>query len=200
MGFIYVCDKTSKSKVLITWVSKEDHGLQIGVHGLIVFLDAEKFENYFFAEVSQRITSINIRYFKDVRVPITSHTIFMHSVSSRKFSLQKLNSLSLFLTLNKICYSPVDILYVSVVCAVSPPSSVQSCNVCSLIFKSKRRQWRREAVTAAWRFIPPPWRLYFPLCPFVGWFVGWLICQQDDTKTAKWMSTKLGWRMCLGSE
>lgn len=140
MGFIYVCDKTSKSKVLITWVSKEDHGLQIGVHGLIVFLDAEKFENYFFAEVSQRITSINIRYFKDVRVPITSHTIFMHSVSSRKFSLQKLNSLSLFLTLNKICYSPVDILYVSVVCAVSPPSSVQSCNVCSLIFKSKRRQ------------------------------------------------------------
>lgn len=65
---------------------------------------------------------------------INKHQIFQRCKSSnnlpqhfyafsffQEFSLQKLNSLSVFLTLNKICYSPVDILYVSVVCAVSPP-------------------------------------------------------------------------------
>lgn len=65
---------------------------------------------------------------------INKHQIFQRCKSSnnlpqhfyafsffQEFSLQKLNSLSVFLTLNKICFSPVDILYVSVVCAVSPP-------------------------------------------------------------------------------
>ena len=125
-------------------------------------------------EVSQHITSLNIRTFKDVRVPITSHNIFL--------CIQ-------FLSGNFPCRSWIRCLYflhwtrsvilLLIYCAsvrfvlVSPPSSVQSRDVCSLIFKVQKEAVTERSCDCSVGVMFSPLSISWLVCWFISLSAGW---------------------------
>ena len=77
-----------------------------------------------------------------------------------------------------------------------PPTAIQLsvCPTCCYLVRDTLLSAALQYLISP--FSPPSWSLSFHLCKLVGW----LVCQQDCTKTTKLMSRKLGWRMDLGQE